>query len=498
MRSPIRIVSLTIVTLCAVFSISAQDLGSANKLFGSGAKTTSDKKASTSKKNSVAKRNTTAHGATANRKPSNPPKASGKKIVRPKTNNSSSTTAKHDVKKVETPAADTRSTSTRPREVTTPTGKKITRPANAATDQARTEPRKQDDKRSPSKVDNMAATPVEKRVTAADEARFEDLIQQGNTARDDREYARAESAYKNARTIKPRDARAIYGVGNVYSDQQRWEEAENAYRTALQLEPSSAMTHIALSYVLTQPLPVANLSDRYAEAEKLARRASELSPRSALAFDQLGVAMEMRGELGGETESAYRKALALDASFAPAYAHLGRLLRRRGLTDQSRDAYTQATERSTDVGTTVLVAEVMQSEQHYGESIPLLRQALAGDPRNPSALLMLGHALTVKGEYRDAETALRKALTVSSNGYQANLLLASLYMRQGAFELAENALLQALRWAPAYENRQLAQQFVMLAQGYSKAGKADQSRRAYAQAAKLDPDSGMVSGRFRQ
>ena len=474
MKGIIRLLSLTFMTLAAALAVSSQDLGSANKLFGSGSKPASTSATKTTAK----KKTTTSHGAprratSARKRPTTNSKAQAK----------SSNEHKTAVKKTPTP--------TKTHELTT-TGTKLTDPATS------TRSRLAAEKKTPSKVDEMSSKPSETKVSPADELRFEDLIEQGNAARDDREYARAESAYKNARSIKARDARAIYGLGNIYSDQQRWEEAENAYRAALQLEPSSAMTHVALSYVLTQPLPVANLSDRYAEAEKLARRASELSPRSEVAFDQLGIAMEARGQIGPETENAYRKAVQLDPTFAPAYAHLGRVLRRRGMNDGSKDAFRQAVERSTDVGTTVIVAEVMQSEQRYAESIPLLKQVLEADPRNPSALLMLGHALTVTAQYKDAESALQKALGVSSNGYRANTLLASLYMRQGAYELAENALLQAVRWAPMYENRQLAQQFVMLGQGYSKAGKSQQSQRAYAQAAKLDPDGGMLSGRFRQ
>jgi tetratricopeptide (TPR) repeat protein len=502
MRSAFRIVSLTVVTLCAALAVSAQDLGSANKLFGGSKPARPAVKKTTAKKKTAPASKPPVRVA-ATKKPADGTKAQAKRNV----------PAKTTAKKNAPASTEAKQPATKSHEITSPTGTKLSKPP-ADTTGTRTrfaEDRKPfpkpdekkaaarlDDKKSALKVDKMSARPVETRISPADEGRFDELIEQGNSSRDNREYARAESIYKSAHAINPRDARAIYGLGNIYSDQQRWEEAENAYRTALQLEPSSALTHIALSYVLTQPLPVANLSDRYAEAEKLARRATELSPRNALALDQLGVAMEMRGEMGSETENAYRKALALDPSFAPAYAHLGRVLRRRGLTDQSKDAYAQATERSTDVGTTVLVAEVMQSEQHYGESIPLLRQALEADPRNPSALLMLGHALTIKGEYTEAESALHRALTVSSNGYQANVLLASLYMRQGAYELAENALLQAVRWAPAYENRQLAQQFVMLAQAYSKVGKSQQSQRAYAQAGRIDPDSGVVSGRFRQ
>ena len=476
MKGIIRIVSLTTVTLAAITTLAAQDLGSANKLFGGNPKpATSTTNKRTSKKSTAPKHHAPSHSTTARKRSATSAKPESDKSVAnktpaPKSNAKPAKTTDHSAGDHATGRF---------------TGNETGRFSGNAASRVKTE-------------DKQPAKPVETRLSPAEEARFEELIDQANNARDDRDYVRAESAYKSARAIKPRDSRAIYGLGNVYSDQQRWEEAENAYRTALQLEPSSAVGYVALSYVLTQPLPVNDLSERYAEAEKLARRATELSPRNALAFDQLGVAMEMRGEIGSETENIYRKAIALDPTFAPAYAHLGRLMRRLGMVEQSKEAYRQAIERSTDVGTTVLVAEVMQSEQHYADSLPLLKQALEADPRNPSALLMYGHALIVTGQYKDAEAALQRALAVGSNGYQADLLLSSLYMRQGAYELAENSLLQALRWAPAYENRQLAQQFVMLGQGYSKVGKSQQSQRAYSQAAKLDPDSGMLSGRFRQ
>lgn len=445
----------------------AQDLGSANGLFNA-----KKKPANSSTKRPAPKKKPASKPTVAKKTP----KPTGK---RPQA------------------ATTSRTTAGKPgREVRTPTGTKVVKPAGPQVESiAKTKP---EDSTRFTKFTAPAAQAPDKKVSAADQARFGQLIEEGNAARDDRQYAKAESAYKNARAIMPRDARAIHGLGNVYSDQQRWEEAENAYRAALQLDPSSVATLIALSHVLTQPLPVADLADRYAEAEKLARRATESAPRNGLAFNQLAVAMEVRGDIGSETEAIYRRAIQLDPAFAPSYAYLGRLLRRRGMNDQSKAAYDEAVKRATSVGTMIVVAEVMQSEQRFADSIPLLNDALRTDPKNLSALIMLGHALTVAGRYKDAESTLRRALTVSSNSYRANSLFATLYSRMGAYELAENALLQALRTAPAYENRQLAQQYMIIAQGYAKTGKAEQATRAFGKAAELDPDSGTVSGRFRQ
>lgn len=348
------------------------------------------------------------------------------------------------------------------------------------------------------KVEMTKAKPVEPPVTAAAKQLFEKLIIEGNDARDDREYAAAESAYKRANNINPADARAIYGLGNLYSDQLRWEEAETAYRSALELDPANAIVHIALSYVLTQPIAAPNLGDRYAEAESLARKAIELDRSNALAYDQLGVALELRGLIGAETENAYRRAIQLDKSFAPAYAHLGRLLRRRGKGQESSSAYQNAVSLSTDVSTMIVVAEVMQSEQRYAESVPLLQEAIGGDPKNPAALIMLGRALTTQGSYYEAEQTLRRSLAVSPDAYTPNSLLGSLYWRQGKFEQAENALLQAIRHASPFEKRHLSQQFEAVGDGYLKGGRFANAERAYRKAVDLDSENRSAAGKVQR
>ena len=349
---------------------------------------------------------------------------------------------------------------------------KRTKPANNATEQ-------------PAKI-MPKASPAP--VSAADAALYEKLIDQGNLARDERKYAVAQSIYTRAQTIKPSDARAIYGLANLYSDLQRWEDAEAAYRSALELDAKNAFIYIALSYVLSQPIFVSDLGTRYEEAEKLARRAIELDPSNPLAFDQLGVSMELRGLVGSDTENMYRNAIRIDPAFAPSYAHLGRLLRRRGMIKPSAAAYADAVRHATDVPTMILVADVMQSEQRFADSEPLLQKAIAEDPRNPTALFLLGRALTTMGNYADAERMLRRSLDVSPNGFVANLQLSSLFARQGKYELAENALLQAMRFVSQSERKGLAQQFEAVGDGYMRNGKSSNAARAYRQAMALDAE----------
>ena len=452
---------LLFVAICITFGslcVLGQDLGSSNKLFGggktSGAKTTAKK---------TVKKAPAKHRAAASKAktPARTGKASAKNIKPvPHANTASNSTTstktaanKMDSGKGAVQTSKVDSSRTRPRDFVIPSGK------------------------------------------AADDL-YEKLLAEGNTARDERDYTNAEIAYQHAKAIKSRDSRAIYGLGNLYGDQMRWEDAEEAYRAALKIEPNDATAYIALSFVLTQPIPAPNLSDRYEEAEKLARKAIELTPSNSLAFDQLGVALELRGLIGAETENAYRRSIKLDPSFAPAYAHLGRLLRRRGLGNESAVAYQDAVRRSTDVPTMILVADVMQSEQRYVESELLLRRALAIDTRNPAALLMLGRALTTQGNFSEAEGMLKKSLAVMPNGFVPNSLLGSLYARQGKFEAAENALLQALRFVSPNEKRPLSLQFEAVGDGYLKAGKARQAERVYLHAIALDGERESLSAKL--
>ena len=445
------IASLGIAAAC----VSGQDLGSSNKLFG-GTKPTTTGKTKTVKKTTP--KTTTKKKTTTAKTIAPKPQPAKHKTTKPVTKPGSSTTA---VKP-----------KTTPKTTVTTSG--------------------------PSKFEVRPSKSSEREVpvTAASSRLYETLIQDGNNARDDRNYSAAETAYQRARAIKPKDSRAVYGLGNLYSDQQRWEEAEAAYRTALQIDPKEAFTHVALSYVLTQPLSAPNLSDRYEEAENLARTAIQLAPRNQLAYDQLGVSMELRGLIGAETENAYRRAIELDPSFAPAYAHLGRLLRRRGLTKESATAYQNAIQRSTDVATMILVADVMQSEQRYAESERLLRRAVDDDPKNPSALLLLGRAFIAKGNFVEAESILRRSLAASANSFMPNSLLGSLYTRQGKFEQAESALQQAVRSVPLSEKRRLSQQFEAVGDGYLKTGRRISAQRSYTQAISLDGENPALAAKL--
>lgn len=346
-------------------------------------------------------------------------------------------------------------------------------------------------------AENIVIQPGKNRPETGDEL-FEAAIEDGNAARDERNYVLAENEYLKAQKIKPKDSRAIYGLGNIFSDQQRWEEAERAYRQAIQLEPESAEAHLALSFVLTQPVVGVNLSERYSEAEKSARKAIQLDSANAVAYDQLGVALELRGEIGTETRQAYEKAIKLDSGFALAYAHLGRLLRRGGLNDASNAAYRDAVRLASDVPTMILVADVMQSQQRFADSEQLLRRALQEDPKNPTALFLLGRALMTKNAFDEAEKLLKRSVEVSPNSFVSYVQLASLFTRRGNYTEAERTLSRALSVVSPNEKKRLALEFELVGDGLMRIGRKIDAARVYRQASALDPEKKELADKLIQ
>ena len=234
------------------------------------------------------------------------------------------------------------------------------------------------------------ATPRVTRVTTpANDDRVEDLLEKGNELRDARRFAEAEQSYQGVLKLRPRDARAAYGLGNVFTDQQRWDDAETSYRNAVLWNPKSVDALVALSVVLVQPRTGAGNAKRLADAEGFARRAVQIEPMNAVGWDRLGVAMETRGSFTPELEHSYRRAIEVDPQFAVGYAHLARVLKRFGKQVEAAPLYDKAFELAKDPATLNLIAQSMQEEQLWEKSGPVIRRALELDARNPVSLMLM-------------------------------------------------------------------------------------------------------------
>lgn len=330
------------------------------------------------------------------------------------------------------------------------------------------------------------------------EEKFENALADGNDARDARDFNAAEVSYRAALKLKPRDARAHYGLGNIFTDQQRWEDAEKSYRLAVEIAPTNAEALVALSFVLVQPRTGAANAKRFADAELFARRATQLEPTSAVAFDRLGVAMVARAIFNADTEAAFRRAMELDPNFVVARVHLARVLRHMKRDAEADPLYKAAIEQAKDAPTLVLIAEAMQAETRWIDSDPVLRRALQLDARNPGALFLMGRLLAVGRKYDEAESVLKTAIEVNPKFFAARNILGRVYLGLERYDDAFQTYEGAVALSSEADRRQLAGLFGFggVGDGYMGGGRPKDALRAYERALELDPGNAELTNKI--
>lgn len=273
--------------------------------------------------------------------------------------------------------------------------------------------------------------------------------------------------------------------------------AEAKYREVVKHTPEDADAKLALSGILATPVPVTDLADRYEEAMNLAKTVSEKEPSNAAAFERLGVAREMLGLVGPETENAYRTAIRLAPDNAVNYAYHARLLRRNGNTAGAAEMDASAATRARGAAQIADIAAILQSEQRFPAAERLLKTAVQSEPKNARALRLLGISQAANGEVADGIASLKASLAADMSNFDTYSALASAYLRTSDLANAENILLRGSRFAHNYEKPVLARQLEQLGDAYSKAGKGDEARRSYKLALTYQPERESVAAKLK-
>ncbi|HTV00478.1 MAG TPA: tetratricopeptide repeat protein [Luteitalea sp.] len=150
--------------------------------------------------------------------------------------------------------------------------------------------------------------------------------------------ARATEALEAAIASDPTSPDAHHMLGAVRASARDWSGATASLRRALALRPQ-AETHDVLARVLRAAGDEAGARTHRTEAERL--RLTAAREHEARVWTSLGTGRLEQGDAMGALD-ALRKAVAVDATYAPAHFQTGRTLDRLGEASAADDAYRRA------------------------------------------------------------------------------------------------------------------------------------------------------------
>lgn len=185
------------------------------------------------------------------------------------------------------------------------------------------------------------------------------------------------------------------------------------------------------------------------DTETLWRRALAVDPDTSLAHNNLGMTLAGRGELD-EAAAHYRRALALDPVYANGYVNLGLVHLKRGDIEGAASEF---------------------------------RRAIEIDPRAMLGYFNLGIALAKKNDFGGAAAEFRKAIELRPDLPQARFNLGMALALGGDLPEAREQFARAVDLDPDY-----AAAHYELAEILTRLGRSDEGRAHYRRALELRPD----------
>lgn len=294
----------------------------------------------------------------------------------------------------------------------------------------------------------------------------------GTLLYEQRKLTEALAAYRKAVEFNPQDAPGYYGIGIVLHDQGKPQEAITYYRKAIERDP-----------VLIHPYRELGIA-----LKELNRR-----PNDAASYYAWGLSLSAQQRQ--EAIAHYRKAIALNPSFARAYHSLGTALiyTENGSTNLS-DEVIAALRKAVELVPThrsfyddlwnraMTLREFGQADR----AVPIYQFLLTVVQNDPDMYVDYGMTLWYGKKPTAAIAAVQKAIALDAENVEAYILLGNIYADQKQLDQAVAAYQQAITLEGEAVGTSLA--LGGLQEALRQQGKLDQAIEIYRQLVQRYPN----------
>jgi predicted O-linked N-acetylglucosamine transferase (SPINDLY family) len=265
-----------------------------------------------------------------------------------------------------------------------------------------------------------------------------------NVLRQMGQVSRANQLYKAAAIKAPDLAEARSGLAASLMLAGKREEAVEGYRRALALKPDQPRLHFVLGCLLTDLGQEGALDAFY--------QATQWKPDFADAWSNLGISLMVAGRKR-ESLSCYERAVKADSRHLEGHINLAMAVGELGDTRQAEELMRHMVEvYPEDTLVRAKLGLTLMWRRKLVEAVPLLREAVAAEPNDPSHLVHLASALQGPGLQREANELFRRAVALDPTDLTAhsNLLLGLAY--------ADGVTMEELHAAAVHVSQQPAAQ----------------------------------------
>jgi tetratricopeptide (TPR) repeat protein len=260
------------------------------------------------------------------------------------------------------------------------------------------------------------------------------------------------ACYRRQISQEPRYADAYTNIGEASRRLGEVAAAKQAHEKALQLNPRLQEAKLGLALVEQQS------GDSKAAIEKIQEIVAQ--KESATAYFYQGTALHQQAKLP-EAETAFRKALEQDPSYAEARVNLGLILNQQGKFDAAVNEFKQAIRNKPKLAEAHFnLGVTLQAQGQLEPAIAAYREAINIDPNNAEANYNLGIALNKQGKAAEAMAAYKQAISINPDYAKAYVKLGGNLTDEGRIDEAIASLQKALTLNPkdpeAYNNMGVA------------------------------------------
>ena len=257
------------------------------------------------------------------------------------------------------------------------------------------------------------------------------------------------------------EAYSLYLKGR-HSSSTRTEAGLNAairyFENALKADPKFALAYTGLAdaYSILALLEFVPPREAFPKAKIAAEKALALDDRLAEAHVSLGlVKFQYEWDWTG-AEKEFKRAIELNAGYAPAHQYFGDYLKALGRFDDALTEMGQA--KSLDPLSLAIntgVGHVLYLSREYDRSIEQYRKTVESDPAFIPARLWFGRPYMQKGMFKEAISQLREAVKLSNESTVSLAMLGQAYASAGQANEAKEILGRLLerakkQYVPSY------------------------------------------------